>query len=176
MCSALSAFTSTYFDPIFSDTAVAPWAKYIAHIDLETHQKQARAAIHEVVRNAFLPLPSQRVVLIEGRAGFGKTHVIVAELWKLSQTGAVYPVIMQLSVMLSPEDISHGCCAPQSMSSAEQISTMRRTGPRSNALPIVFGSTPNPGGGRPTDELSRKEMTAEPWHWPERQRQRSMLA
>lgn len=106
MRSVFDAFVGQNFDPVFSDIAVAPWAEYIAHIDLETHQKQARAAIHEVVRNASLPLPSQRIALIEGRAGFGKTHAIVAELWKLSRAGAVYPAIMQLSVMLAPEDIS----------------------------------------------------------------------
>lgn len=106
MRSAYDAFISSNFDPIFSDIAVAPWAEYIAHIDLESHQKQARAAIQDVIRNAANPAPSQRVVLIEGRAGFGKTHAIIAELWKLSREGAVYPAIMQLSVMLAPEDIS----------------------------------------------------------------------
>jgi hypothetical protein len=106
MPSVFDAFIGTNFDPVFSDIAVAPWAEYIAHIDLETHQTQARAAIHEVVRNAQYPLPSQRIALIEGRAGFGKTHAIVAELWKLSREEAVYPAIMQLSVMLAPEDIS----------------------------------------------------------------------
>ena len=106
MRSVFDAFVGTNFDPVFSDIAVAPWAEYIAHIDLETHQKQARAAIHEVVRNAQYPLPSQRIALIEGRAGFGKTHAIVTELWKLSREGAVYPAIMQLSVKLAPADIS----------------------------------------------------------------------
>ena len=107
MRSVFDAFTGPNFNPVFSDTAVAPWAEHAAHVDLETHQSRTRQAIRDVVHGAAQNgAPTQRIALIQGDAGLGKTHVIISELGKLSRDEAVYPAILQLAVQLAPEDIS----------------------------------------------------------------------
>jgi hypothetical protein len=107
MRSVFDAFAGPDFDPVFSDTAVAPWAEHAIHVDLETHHSPTRQAIRDVVRGAAQnAAPSQRIFLVQGDAGLGKTHVIISELGRLSREEAVYPAIMQLSVRLAPEDIS----------------------------------------------------------------------
>ena len=107
MSSVFDAFIGPQFDPVFSDTAVAPWAEHAVHIDIEAYQSNARAAVRDVVSNAAQnAAPSMRIALLQGEAGLGKTHAAVAELWKLSREAKVYPAIMQLSVKLAPEEIS----------------------------------------------------------------------
>jgi len=101
------AFTSVHFDPVFSNTAVAPWADYARHVDVESFAPEARMAINDVVSAAHHNLdPSQRIALIEADAGFGKTHTVITTLGQMAHEGRAYPVVAQLSVKLPPEEIS----------------------------------------------------------------------
>jgi len=107
MRSTFEAFTSVHFDPVFSNTAIAPWAEYARHVDVESFARKARTAIHDVASAAqHNHDPSLRIALIEADAGFGKTHTVITTLGQLAHEGRAYPVVAQLSVKLPPEEIS----------------------------------------------------------------------
>src|SRR5215510_2055853 len=98
MPTVFDAFVSSHFDPVFSSTAVAPWAEYAARLDDEKFHSPAREAVDQVVEAARANLdPAMRVALIQGEVGLGKTHAVIAKLWQLSRVGKAYPAIMQLS-------------------------------------------------------------------------------
>jgi hypothetical protein len=108
MTSTFDAFVGPHFDPVFSDHAVAPWVQNAARLNLESFHAEARRAVERVVDAARdnLANPAMRVALIQGEAGLGKTHTVIAKLWQLSQDEKVYPVIMQLSANVHADDVS----------------------------------------------------------------------
>src|SRR5215470_8503470 len=107
MVDLFDAFVSSHFDPVFSNTAVASWAEKAARLDVETYHARARNAVKTVVAAARDNLdPPMRVVLIKGDAGLGKTHAVISTLWQLSHENKAYPVVMQLSTQVEPEDVS----------------------------------------------------------------------
>ncbi len=107
-CPVLAAFLGPHFDPVFSQTAVTSHAETVLAVDVPTVHRSARQAVVRVADAAVNGIgdPAQRVVLIQGRSGLGKTHSLVATLLELSRHGRTYPAVMQLSARIDPGQVS----------------------------------------------------------------------
>ena len=108
MTSALfEAFVGSHFDPLFSSAAAFAGAEDAAALNVPKLHAVARSGIMKVASNAARRLSdaTTRILLIDGDAGFGKTHVLTSTLFQLAQEGDVLPVAFQLSADIGEDEI-----------------------------------------------------------------------
>ena len=107
MTTALEALLSPQFDRIFSRFATASWAENAERLDAPSVHAEMRRGIGKVINAARQGAdPGQRIVLVQGDAGLGKTHVLTAELRRHAKAGTALPVVMQLAVDIDPGTLS----------------------------------------------------------------------
>ena len=102
------AFVGSHFDPLFSSAAAFAGAEDAAALNVPALHAAARSAIQKVAANAAraLPDPTTRILLIDGDAGFGKTHVLTSTLYKLARDGDVLPAAFQLSADIDENEVT----------------------------------------------------------------------
>ena len=102
------AFVGSHFDPLFSSAAAFAGAEDSAALNVPTLHSAARSGIHKVAANAARALPdaTARILLIDGDAGFGKTHVLTTTLFKLARDGDVLPAAFQLSADIGEREVT----------------------------------------------------------------------
>ncbi len=93
------AFIGSHFDPVFSSAAAFSGAEDAARLNVPALHAKARKGIETLVEFARdrIDDPVARILLIEGDAGLGKTHVVTSTLFQLSQANRVTPAAFQLS-------------------------------------------------------------------------------
>ncbi|MEO0420691.1 MAG: hypothetical protein AAF184_00020 [Pseudomonadota bacterium] len=101
------ALASEHFSGIYSRFATATWARDAISLDVPSIHAEVRQGILNVVRAAHEDAsPGDRVLLVKGEAGLGKTHCLTTELAKLARRGKAYPVLMQLAVDIDANELS----------------------------------------------------------------------
>ena len=102
------AFVGAHFDPLFSSAAAFANAEDSAALNVPALHAAARSGIRKVAANAARGLAdaTTRVLLIDGDAGFGKTHVLTSTLYKLAKDGDVLPVAFQLSADIGENEVA----------------------------------------------------------------------
>ncbi|MEO1334182.1 MAG: hypothetical protein AAFV29_01005, partial [Myxococcota bacterium] len=102
------AFVGSHFDPLFSSAAAFAGAEDAAALNVPALHAAARMAIRKVAANAARGLPdaTTRILLIDGDAGFGKTHVLTSTLYKLARDGDVLPAAFQLSADIGENEVT----------------------------------------------------------------------
>ncbi|MEM9383866.1 MAG: hypothetical protein AAGA68_02315 [Pseudomonadota bacterium] len=101
------ALASEHFSGIYSRFATATWARDAISLDVPSIHAEVRQGILNVVRAAHEDAsPGDRVLLVKGEAGLGKTHCLTTELAKLARRGKAYPVLMQLAVDIDASELS----------------------------------------------------------------------
>jgi len=104
---ALEVLLSPQFDRIFSRFATAGWAENAERLDAPSVHAEMRRGIGKVINAARQGAdPGQRIVVVQGDAGVGKTHVLTAELCRHAKAGTALPVVMQLAVDIDPGSLS----------------------------------------------------------------------
>ncbi|MEO1234633.1 MAG: hypothetical protein AAFZ18_37650, partial [Myxococcota bacterium] len=93
------AFVGPHFDPVFSNAAAFSSASDAALMNVPALHTAARKGIESVVEAAAARNDdaTARIQLIEGDAGYGKTHVITSTLFQMAQKAQVAPAAFQLS-------------------------------------------------------------------------------
>ncbi len=102
------AFVGYHFDPLFSSAAAFAGAEDSAALNVPTLHAAARSGIRKVAANAARGVPdaTTRILLIDGDAGFGKTHVLTSTLYKLAKDGDVLPAAFQLSADIGEDEVT----------------------------------------------------------------------
>ncbi|MEO0974332.1 MAG: hypothetical protein AAFX85_14670 [Pseudomonadota bacterium] len=101
------AFVSEHFSGVYSRFATAAWARDAVNLDVPSIHADVRIKVLALVQAAHRDeSPGDRVLLVRGEAGMGKTHCLTTELAKLARRGSVYPVLMQLAVGIEPGELS----------------------------------------------------------------------
>ena len=101
------AFVGSHFDPLFSSAAAFAGAEDSAALNVPALHAEARSGIMKVASNAARAVSdaTTRILLIDGDAGFGKTHVLTSTLFKLARDGDVLPTAFQLSADIGEDEI-----------------------------------------------------------------------
>ena len=107
MSREFDALNSPHFDPLFSSAVALSGAADAARLNIPLLHRSAKMGIKRAVEFARgrIADPTGRLLLLQGDAGFGKTHVVTSTLYELAAGSEVYPTALQLSANIPEGEV-----------------------------------------------------------------------